>query len=63
MIQKYDKEKQELIQEIEHQKTVIEELNHKEHEIIKKSNEKRNGLALGNNIFYCFKKSLKIKFI
>jgi len=62
MIQKYDKEKQELIQEIEHQKTVIEELNHKEHEIIKKSNEKRNGLALDKIPLLSIAFNHKIKF-
>jgi len=62
MIQKYDIEKQELIQEIEHQKTIIEELNRKEYEIIKKSNEKRTKLALDKIPLLSIAFNHKIKF-
>jgi len=47
MIQKYDdKEKQELIQEIEQQKIIINELNYKENNMLKDSKENINKLAL-----------------
>jgi len=49
MIKKYDdKEKQELIQEIEQQKLIINELNLKENNMLKDSNERITKLDIGN---------------
>jgi len=54
MIKKYDdKEKQELIQEIEQQKLIINELNLKENNMLKDSNERITKLDIGN-IFTSF---------